>query len=123
MAEDWAAVAAEVEGALAEVGFAATITRASAAASEPQNPWDAPASPANAPTVYSVIVVDDGIKDRYAPGGLVTRRVRVLTVAATGVVPVKSDIITVRGQDHVIQQVMPLAPGGVDLLFEVELAA
>lgn len=115
MAEDWAAIAAEVASAIAEVGVAATITRDSAGKT---HPWDQPAGGA---TVFAVTVIDDGIRDFHAQGGLVTRRARVLTIAATGVAPIKADVITLRGQDYVIDAVRPLAPGGVDLLFEVEI--
>lgn len=118
MAEDWTAIAAEVAGAIAEVGFAATLLRQ---ATGPTTPWDT--TPDGAVTSYSVVVIDDGIVDRHAPGGLVTRRARVLTIGATGVVPAKSDRITVRGVTHAIGEVRPLAPGGTDLLYEVELAA
>ena len=47
---------------------------------------------------------------------------RVLTMAAT-VTPVKGWRVQVRGVYHRIASVMPLAPGGVDLLFDVELEA
>lgn len=115
--EDWAAIAAEVQDAIASVGFAATVSRTTGG---PVNPWDT-----GPPTIttYTVTVIDDGIKDRYAAGSLILRKVRVLTIGAVGFVPAISDTITVRGVEHEIQAVMPLAPGGVDLLFEVELAA
>lgn len=119
MAENWAAIAAEVAAGIAEVGFAATITRPGTGG--PKSPEEVGFVPVPAPVTFTVTVIDDGIKDRYAPGGLVTRQARVLTIAATGVVPQKKDVITVRGVDHVIQQIMPLAPGGIDLLYEVEL--
>ena len=120
--ENWAAIAAEIGMAIAEVGFAATITRPSAALNEVQKPWDSPAVPVNASTVFAVTVIDDGIRDFYQ-GGLITRRVRVLTIATGAVVPVKSDAITVRGLTHVIDVVRALAPGGVDLLYECEISA
>ena len=115
--EDWAAIAAEVAAAIAEVGFAATITRRTG----PQTPWD------NAPeaeTAYPVTVVDDGIKTRYSradDGALIARTARVLTVAVGDVAPAMGDTITVGGSLHVIAAVMPTAPGGVALLYEVEL--
>lgn len=119
MAENWAAIAAEIGEAIASVGFPATITRPGTGG--PQTPEQVGIVPAPAPVTFEVTVIDDGIKDRYAPGGLVTRQARVLTIAATGVVPQKKDTITVRGKPHVIQVIMPLAPGGVDLLYEAEL--
>lgn len=121
MSEDWAAIATEVGEAIASVGFAATITRPGAGG--PASPQQVGSVPKPSPETFTVTVIDDGIKDRYAPGGLVTRRARVLTISATGAVPQEKDVITVRGVDHVIQEIIRLAPGGVDLLYEVELAA
>lgn len=119
MAEDWLGIASEVADAIASVGFAATLTRPSATG--PVTPWDT--TPAGAATDYDVTVLDDGIVDRYIPGSLITRRVRVLTIGATGVVPAKDDLITVRGVECKIEAVMPLAPGGVDLLYDIEVSA
>lgn len=119
MSENWTAIAAEVATAIASVGFAATLSRPSIVG--PETPWDT--TPQGTATDYTVTVIDDGIKDRYIPGTLTTRRVRVLTIGATGIVPVKADRITVRGVTHEIEAVLPLAPGGVDLMFEIELAS
>lgn len=116
--ENWSAVAAEVAGAIASVGFAATLKLATTRA---DTPWGGPLKIAG--DAFNVTVLDDGIKDRYGPGSMIVRRARVLTIGASGVVPQISDIITVRGVVHRIEAVMPLAPGGVDLLYEVEVAA
>lgn len=119
MAEDWAAIAAEVSGALAEVGFQATIDRTTGGA---ETPWGTEAATV---TTYSVTVVDDGIKSLTQPqidGTLIVRTSRVLTIATGSVIPAMGDTITLHGQEHAITAVMPLAPGGVALLFEVELA-
>lgn len=118
MSEDWAAIAAEVAGAIASVGFTATIARPTTG---PVTPWDT--TPEGTPDSIPVTVIDDAFKDRYVPGSLITRRVRVLTIGATGIVPVKSDRITVRGVEFEIGEVAALAPGGVDLLYEVDLSA
>lgn len=119
MAEDWDAIAAEVAGALAEVGFTATLTRTTGGA---ETPWGADAATV---TTYSVTVVDDGIKTLTQPqidGALIVRTARVLTIATGTVIPAMGDTITLHGQEHAIVWVMPLAPGGVALLFEVHLA-
>lgn len=121
MSEDWASIAAEVAFAIEDVGFAATITRKGTGG--PSSPDQVNIVSKPAPVTFTVRVIDDGIKDRYAPGGLVTRKARVLTISTAGTTPVKKDRITVRGVEHEIQAVMPLAPGGVDLLYEVELEA
>lgn len=117
--EDWTAISAEVAAAIASVGFAATLTRPSATG--PATPWDT--TPAGSANDYEVTVIDDGIVDRYVAGTTILRRVRVLTIGATGVVPAKADTITVQGVSHVIEAVNKTAPGGVNLLFEVELAS
>ena len=120
--ENWSSIAAEVASAIASVGFVATLTRASAAANEPQIPWANPASPVNAPAVFSITVIDEGIKSFYH-AGLVVRTARVLMLEAGVVVPTQADQITVRGVTHQIQRVNPFAPAGVDLYYKVEIAA
>lgn len=116
--EDWASIAAEVADAIASVGLAATLRRAPIIQ---DTPWDAPVDIAG--EVFTVTVIDDGIKNRYDGGSLIVRQARVLTIGATGVVPAMDDLITVRGTEHRVTVVSPLAPGGTDLLYECEIAA
>lgn len=119
MAEDWAAIASEVADALGDVGFTATLTRTTGGA---ETPWGTEAATV---TSYTVTVVDDGIKSLTQPqidGTLIVRISRVLTIATGAVIPAMGDTITLHGQEHAIAAVMPLAPGGVALLFEAELA-
>lgn len=123
MAEDWDAIAIEIAEAIGSVGFTATLTRPSGESDEPQNPWDPPASPVNPPIPYTVTVIDDGIKTIHVFASQLTRQARVLTIAAGVVIPQHGDTITVRGLTHQIISVNPLAPGGVDLLYDVELGA
>lgn len=119
MSENWTGIAAEIATAISGIGFGASVSRP--IANEPVNPWDT-AIP-GAPTVYSVTVIDDGIRNIYEPGSLIARKARVLTIGATGFIPAVSDVITVRGAAHEVLAVMPLAPGGVDLLYDIELGA
>jgi hypothetical protein len=117
MSIDWDAIAQEASAAIAEVGFTAILQKATGG---PTTPW-ATGSPTLTNT--EITVIDDGIRDRYIPGTLITRKTRVLTVAVdNGVVPEKADRVQVRDVWHDIEEVMPLAPGGVDLLYDVELA-
>ena len=58
---------------------------------------------------------------RRDASGMVTGTRRVLTIKGNGTVPVKGWRVEVRGATHRIAAVMPLAPGGVDLLFDLEL--
>lgn len=115
MAENWAAVAAEVAGAFAEVGFAATLIEPGAETGPEYDPTP------GLETEHAVTVLADNIQRRDG-NGVVTQTVQVLTVAANGVTPVKGWHVVARGQRHRIGAVYPLAPGGVDLLFDLELA-
>lgn len=115
--EDWAAVAAEVADAIASVGFTAALRRAPI---KQATPWDAPVDIAG--EVFDITILDDGIKNRYDGGSLIVRQARVLTIGATGIVPAMDDLITVRGVEHRVTAVMPLAPGGTDLLYECEIS-
>lgn len=113
MSEDWAGIAAEVAEAIASVGFAATLETQTATTGAD----DAPTF-----TEEAITVIDDQITKRDA-GGMVTGSVRVLTIKGNGTVPVKGWRVQVRGSWHRIAAVRPLAPGGVDLLFDLELEA
>jgi hypothetical protein len=111
MSEDWAAIAAEVAEALDSVGFTALLEQR-VETSEPEGD--------SYRVVGEITVVDDRIVQRDA-GGMVTGTRRVLTMKGNGVVPEKGWRVEVRGQILRIAQVMPLAPGGVDLLFDLEV--
>jgi hypothetical protein len=129
---------AEVAAALAEAGeatgsgpYICTIRRASAEPDEPQTPWDEPADPANDPTDYAVTAVEDVKEIRDMTGNLIGVQKRTLTIDATGVAPLKSDVIAVGvAPDDVtsdtafeeILAVKPLAPAGTVLLYELSLA-
>ena len=112
MSENWAAVAVEIADAIASVGFSATLER--------QCETDGPEGGAEYATVGTITVIDDTINRRDAVG-MVTGSTRVLTVKGNGTVPVKGWRVQVRGTWHRIAAVKPLAPGGVDLLFDLEL--
>lgn len=116
MTIDYQSIADEISEAIAEVGFTAILRKETGG---PATPWDA-----GSVTVSDteITVLDDGIRDRYIAGTLTTRRSRVLTVAVdNGVIPAKADQVQVRGVWFEIEEIMPLAPGGVDLLYEIEL--
>lgn len=119
MSFDYAGLAARAALLVARFGRSATILRMSA--TQPATPWDE--TVAGSASELAVTVVDMGIRDMYAPGGMITRRARVLLLAAAGVVPVKSDKVTLGSVTHEISEVRPLAPGGTDLVYEIEVAA
>lgn len=112
MSENWAAVAVEIADAIASVGFTASLER--------QFPTDGPEGGAEYATVGEITVIDDTIAKRDA-AGMVTGSMRVLTIKGNGTVPLKGWRVQVRGTWHRIAAVKPLAPGGVDLLFDLEL--
>jgi len=115
MPENWTKVAQEVAAAIADVGFSATVeqpgTITGGTAADPVR---------GSATQHTVTVIDDRINRRDG-NGTVTETVRVLTLGALVVTPQKGWRVQVRGSWHRIAKVMPLAPGGVDLLFDVEL--
>lgn len=117
MAEDWAAVVSDVAAALADAGFGATLHSRTGG---PETPW---ATSTATFTNYSVNVLDMGIKQIYDTAGLVLRRYRTLLVGADQIAPKISDRITVRGVLHEVQAVRPIAPGGTDLFYRVEINA
>lgn len=116
MAENWSSIAAEVAEALADVGFTCTIEQPGILSEINGDVTE------GAATLHEVSVVDDMITRRDA-GGTITGSVRVLTVEAGVVTPVKGWRVQVRGQWHRIASVKPMAPGGVDLLYDLELEA
>lgn len=116
MAENWAAVAAEVSAALGEVGYTVTLIEPGAETGPEYDPTFGPA------VEHDVLALSDTIQRRDG-NGTVTQTVHVLTVEAHGVVPQKGWTVRVGGKVHRIEQVLPLSPGGIDLLFDLELAA
>lgn len=117
--ENWSSVAAEVAGAIGEVGFAATLTRPAVDAG---TPWGAATG---TPETFEITVIDSGIKTRYSQadnGAMIPRRVRAVTVPATGEAPRMGDTITLADGSHEVVAVAMTAPGGVALKYKVELA-
>ena len=134
-------IAAEVAAALIEAGeavgtgaYICTIRRATSAAT----PWDTPSSAD--PTLYPVTAVESmkdirdmsGMKElRDRSGALIGITKRTLTINATGVEPLKSDLIAVGvapgdvTSETVFEEILAVqhvAPAGVALLYELELA-
>jgi hypothetical protein len=117
MAINYTQLRNDVSAVIDEFGFAATLRKTTGGAS---TPWGTE-TPTETDT--EITVVDDNIQNRYIDGTLTTRRARVLLVSvAAGVVPAKEDRVQVRGVWFDIEEVLTTAPGGVDLLYELELA-
>jgi len=129
-------IAAEIHDALIEAAeatgdgeYTATLTRAgeeSGTDDDAGTPWgDAATGTEPDPVPYTVTVLDGGTTTRYghdAAGSLIPRTVRTLTISATGEVPQMGDTITLTDGTYTLAKVEPFAPGGENLLFDVEIA-
>lgn len=133
MAEDWNAIAAEVDEAIKSIGetdagFSATLRTPGA-----QTGGEDEAPVYDDPTYTTLRVLDSNERIRSADGTLVERTVRTLTVGTgAGVVPVKNvhriavgitaDEADEDSEWHEIAEIRPLAPAGVTVLYEIDLA-
>jgi len=117
-----AKIAAQVAAAIRAVGpkvgagtFEATIIRAGTPTGPAYDPTP------GTPVEYQVAVIDGNINARDAAGTLTGETRRVLTMEAGVVVPLKGDVVTVRGVNYTIDTVTTVAPLGVDLLYKATL--
>lgn len=117
MSEDWQAVATEVAGAIADIGFAATLEKPGATT----GPAWAPVP--GAPVSHTVRVIDEQPRQMFRDGQFAGMSARRVMIGATGVAPAKGDRLQIRGVWHVIEAIYPTAPGGVDVLYECEVTA
>lgn len=127
-------IAAEIAAALAEAGEATgagplVCTLRKPATGGPETPWDT--TPAGPPDLHELVAVDEYQQIQDASGTLTGQQIRKLTVNATGAVPQKADQIaigvakadvTADTRFEEIEVVRPVAPGGVALMYELELA-
>lgn len=118
MAEDWNAIRSEIAGALGEVGFAAQIRRTTFAAGP--NAWT-PGTPTTADT--PVKVISGAFEFGQIDGTLIRSTDRKITVEAGQIAPTPDDKLLIGGVEHEIIAVMPLDPGGVALLYELQVRA
>jgi hypothetical protein len=129
MAEDWHGIAAEVDAALKSVGltdegYIATLAIPGEAAGSSYDPVFGP------PTFAELAVIEDTHRLRDINGTLINQTRRTLTVSATGIVPLKGYTVAVGvavadiALDTVwtaIEEVRPLAPAGIAVLYEIDL--
>lgn len=116
MAEDWAGIAGEVTDALASVGFAAVLEVPYITNGTAYDPTQA-----GWPTEIAVVVVDAGTRARNRPGQVVEQTVRTLMMAVPDQAPQVDWRVQIATRWHRILEVRPLAPGGVDVMFEVDI--
>lgn len=138
MAENWSAIAAEVDGALREIGdvtqpngFPVTLRKVVVTGG---NPWD-PESGTPTPTYTEFVGFETTQELRDINGTLTGQTRHTITVNATaGVVPHDDDRIALNmtaanaaaAPASVwvdILAVRPLSPSGIPVLFEIDLAA
>jgi hypothetical protein len=118
MAENWAAIALEVSEALGSVGFIATHRRTTTGV--PINEWT-PGAPIEVDT--PVVILSGSFEFDEIDGTVIDRKDRKLTMEAKNIVPEPGDDLIIAGVLHEIITVMPLDPGGVALLYEVQARA
>lgn len=139
MAEDWSGVAAEVEAALQSIGdtsqpngYPATLRKPPTGT--PANPYD---PPTGNPTYHQVIVMVSDKELRDVNGTLIGMTKRTVTISgAAGVVPSDDDKIVLGSHltfvnaatdDGLAWQeiaaVRSLAPAGVAVLYDLDLAS
>jgi len=136
MAEDWNAIAAEVETAIRSIGdtsqadgYPATIRRVVPGTPDPAEPW-IPVDPTITYTTVRVVVFDKELRD--INGTLIGMTKRTITISgAAGIAPTDDDTIAegIETADasessawQEIVAVRPLAPSGIAVLYELELA-
>lgn len=95
-------IAAKVAKGIAKAGaavgdgeFICTLKRPASGGGEPTTPWDAEDTAAGAPTLYEVTAIQNNQRVRDTSGTLIGESKRTLTISATGVTPLKSDLIVV----------------------------
>ena len=126
-----AQIRAEIAAALAEVGgevgtgpFRVTLIRAGVTTrpdpDQPVGPGNMPITTGTAQT-WELLCVEDTRTLRDMAGNMMAQSQRVLTVEAGIVDPLKSDVVSVDGIRHRIAEVVPLAPAGEALLYELRL--
>lgn len=141
MAEEWASIAAEVETAIRSIGdtsqpdgYPATIRRVIAGTPDPAAPWE-PVTDTITYTTVRVVVFDKELRD--VNGTLIGMTKRTITISgAAGIAPTDDDTIAeglaltfvdeTDDATHPWQEIMavrPLAPAGVAVLYELDLAS
>lgn len=113
---DYSRSAATAERLVARFGLLATLIKRPDAAGDLWNP-----RPIDDDMEVQVRAVDLGIKERLVAGTLTKRNMRVLLVAGTSEAPELGDRIIIGHVRHEVAGIERIAPGGVDVLYEVEV--
>lgn len=113
MSEDWASIAAEVAGGIAEVGMTAAIRR--------QTLGGPSYDPSITITDHACELVVLDIDLSKIDGTLIELADKMAYVSTAGLTiePTTADKIVIAGKEHAIKNVKPLAPAGVTVYWEI----
>lgn len=116
MAEDWQAIAAEVAGALGDVGYGATLLRAT---------WTGPDHDRQAGPDQPIPVklMGDTLALGLVNGTTIRASDRRELMAAEGTTPTPADHLRIGTTSYAIVRCEPFAPGGVALYYDLILRA
>ncbi|MCZ0964307.1 hypothetical protein [Paracoccus benzoatiresistens] len=119
MAEDWNAIAAEVAGALGDVGHTAALLRPGGR--DPDSPeYDPMFLPDQE---ISVKLLGDTMVLGLINGSTILAGDRREMMAAEGTTPTPADRLRIDGTEYAIVRAEPYAPSGVVLYFDLILRA
>lgn len=116
MAEDWQAIAAEVAGALGDVGYNATLVRAT---------WTGPDHyrQAGPEQLIPVRLLGDTLALGLVNGTTIQASDRREMMAAEGTAPTPADHLRIGTTNYAVIRAEPFAPGGVALYYDLILRA
>ncbi|MCA2013515.1 hypothetical protein LCM17_18640 [Cereibacter sphaeroides] len=114
-------IAAEIAAALreagAEVGDGAPLIATLTKTPRPENPGDPDPGP---PVGYAVAVMVSDYDLQHVDGTQIQAHDRQVLMEAAEVAPLPGDKLTVNGTAYNVIRAMPLEPGGVALMYEVQ---
>lgn len=122
MAVDWQSIAAEVDVALKSVGstdagFSAVLMQSTTTAGDP---WDPDSGTTTVVSTSVTVVVTEYAKSDIDGTLILASDRKVLMTATAGVTPVPNDVLVISGESYSAVNVMPLAPAGVVVMYEIQ---
>lgn len=117
MAEDWLGVAAEIAGALGDVGHTGTLLRNGGFVGPEWDPTPLPDQE------IPVRLLGDTMALGLIDGSAIQAGDRREMMAAEGTTPTPADRLRIGATEYAIIRAEPFAPGGVPLFFDLILRA
>jgi hypothetical protein len=113
---DYARARSTAERLIARFGQSGTIRRYTPVGGESYDPE------AFIPDDFACTLVDLDYDERQIDGTLIMRGDRMVYMSTAGLTirPELSDKIVIAGTEHAIKNIMPLSPGGVDVMFQLQ---